>query len=207
MKKGLALVLFGTLLLTSCTTDSFDTIEQQNISDQDVSALINKLVQKYQAQNAGLHKKETGTLQNVINQIETTAMQDADFLQLVTTNYTTPQAVDIEAVLADSDLVLANLNVTTTAKSYITTILSINVLLDLNNIAQTIANHSQLTTAEKNMLLEVIDLHQTYLEGNGSGDDDIWYKKGIIAYAQGATQTKANAVLNAVIIKTIENQN
>ncbi len=197
-------MLLGSLIFTSCSTDSYDTLEQQNVTN-DTSKLINKLVEKHQAKN--IQQKGTGSLQEVINQIEATALQEPAFLQLVTNNYNTPQANDIDAIITDSDLVLSNLNIRTVAKNYVSTLLNTQTIANLNTLIQTIANDTQLTTAEKTMLLEATNLHKQNILENTPGNVDDWYKKGIIGYLQGATQTKANAVLNAVIIKTIESEN
>lgn len=204
MKKLILFLLLGSLFLTSCTTDSFYPVEQQTVTNNDTSKLISKLVEKQQAKN--IQQKSTGSLQDVINQIETIALQDPDFLKLVTDNYSPPKATDIEAILTNADSVLTNLNVTTLVKDFTNTILNTNKVAELNSLEQTIMQNLNLTVIEKTMLLDVIDLKKQNVSGNGN-DDDIWLKKGIIGYLQGAIQTKANAVLNTVIIKTIEKQN
>ncbi len=196
-------MLLGSLFLNSCTNDSFEAQEQQTTTTSNASQLINTLVEKHHAKN--IQQKGTSSLQEVINQLETTALQEPAFLQLVTTNYSSPKAIDIDAIIVNSDLALSNLNMRIVAKNYVNTLLNTQTIANLNTLTQTIANDNQLSTAEKNMLLEIIDLQKQHVLGNGNGDD--WDKKGIIGYLQGATQTKANAVLNAVIIKTIENQN
>lgn len=198
-------MLIGSLFLNSCTSDSFDTQEQPTTTSSDASQLINKLVKQHQVKN--IQQKGTGSLQEVINQIEATALQEPAFLQLVTTNYSSPKAIDIYAIIVNSDLALSNLNMRIVAKNYVNTLLNTQTIANLNTLTQTIANDNQLTTAEKTMLLEATNLHKQNILENTPGNVDDWYKKGIIGYLQGATQTKANAVLNAVIIKTIEKQN
>lgn len=195
-------MLLGSLFLNSCTSDSFDTQEQPTATNSNASQLISKLVEKHQAKNA--QQKGKGSLQDVINQIETIALQEPAFLQLVTTNYSTPQAIDIDATITDSNLVLNNLNIRIVAKNYVSTLLNTLTIANLNTLTQTITNDTQLTTDEKTMLLDIIDLQKQHVLGNGNGDD--WDKKGIISYLQGATQTKANAVLNAVIIQVLAQQ-
>lgn len=195
-------MLLGSLFLNSCTSDSFDTPEQPTASSSDASQLINTLVEKQQAKN--IQQKGTGSLQEVINQIEATALQEPAFLQLVTINYSSPKARDIDAIIVNSDLALSNLNIRIVAKNYVSTLLNTQTIANLNTLTQTIANDNQLTTAEKTILLDIIDLQKQHVLGNGNGDD--WDKKVIISYLQGATQTKANAVLNVVIIKVLAQQ-
>jgi len=204
MKKLILFLLLGSLFITSCTTDSFYPVEQQTTTTSDASQLINKLVEKHQAKN--LKQKGTSSLLEVINQIETIALQDPDFLKLVSDNYSTPKATDIEAILTNADSVLTNLNITTVVKGFTNTILNTNKIAELNSLEQTIMQNLNLTATEKTMLLDVIDLKKQNLTAYGN-DDDVWLKKGIIGYLQGAIQTKANAVLNVIIIKTIEIQN
>jgi len=204
MKKLILFLLLGSLFLTSCTNDSFDTADQQTTTTSDASQLINILVEKHQAKN--LKQKGTRSLLEVINQIETIALQDPDFLKLVTDNYSTPKATDIEAILTNADSVLTNLNIITGVKGFTNTILNTSKVAELSSLEQTIMQNLNLTAIEKTMLLDVIDLKKQNLTAYGN-DDDVWLKKGIIGYLQGAIQTKANAVLNVIIIKTIENQN
>jgi len=169
MKKLILCTLLGSLFLTSCTTDSFDPAEQQITTNSDTSQLINKLVEKQQAKN--VQQKGKVSLQEVIHQIETIALQEPAFLQFITNNYSTPKAIDIDAIITEGDLVLSNLNIRTVAKNYVNMLLNTQTIVNLNSVIQTITNDTQLTTAEKNMLLDIIDLQKQHVLGNGNGDD------------------------------------
>lgn len=204
MKKRIVLVLLGSVLLTMCNTQDDQALKESVVVQENLNTLINQLAAQQQAK--GTQAKGTLTTQNIITQTEALAMQDTGFLQLVTPTYTTPQANTIDAIVANSDLVLSNLNISTLAKSYATNLLSIQTLANLNTLIQTITNDTQLTAGEKSMLLEATNLQQQYIvagsPGN-DGDDKDWYKKRIIGYLQGATQSKANAVLNTVVIQVM----
>lgn len=204
--KNTFLILLGSLFLIACTANTLDEIDEANKAthiDPNVANIINTLSQNYSNKTKGLKNKQT--LQELINEVEAEAMQDAGFLQLLTAAYTTPQAVSIDAIVTNSDLVLSNLNISATAKNHVITLLNTNSIGNLNNLIQTVVTDSQLTTNEKEMLYEVIDLKRQAVLDNGG--DDIWDKKKIVGYLQGATQSKANAVLNTVIINVIEKEN
>lgn len=207
--KNTFLILLGSLFLIACTANTLDEIDEANKAthiDPNVANIINTLSQNYSNKTKGLKNKLT--LQALINEVEVEAMQDTGFLQLLTAAYTTPQAVNIDAIVTNSDLVLSNLNISATAKNYVNDLLSAQTIPHLNTLTQTITHDTQLTTTEKTMLLEVTDLQKQNILGNGNSvDDDIWRKRKIIAYIQGATQSKANAVLNTVIINVIEKEN
>lgn len=209
--KNTFLILLGSLFLIACTANTLDEIDEANkatnIDEYNVANIINRLSQNYSNKTKGLKNKQT--LQALINEVEAEAMQDAGFLQLLTVAYTTPQAVNIDAIVTNSDLVLSNLNISVTTKDYVNALLSTQTIPHLNTLAQTITHDTQLTITEKTMLLEATDLQKQNILGNGNGGDDDkdWDKKGIVAYIQGATQSKANAVLNTVIIKVIEKEN
>jgi len=207
--KNTFLILLGSLFLIACTANTLDEIDEANKAthiDPNVANIINTLSQNYSNKTKGLKNKQT--LQALINEVEVEAMQDVGFLQLLTAAYTTPQAVNIDAIVTNSDLVLSNLNISATAKNYVNDLLSAQTIPHLNTLAQAITHDTQLTTTEKTMLLEVTDLQKQNILGNGNSvDDDIWRKRKIIAYIQGATQSKANAVLNTVIINVIEKEN
>ena len=204
--KNTFLILLGSLFLIACTANTLDEIDEANKAthiDPNVANIINTLSQNYSNKTKGLKNKQT--LQALINEVEAEAMQDAGFLQLLTAAYTTPQAMSINAIVTNSDLVLSNLNISATAKNHVITLLNTNSIGNLNNLIQTVVTDSQLITNEKEMLYEVIDLKRQAVLDNGG--DDIWDKKKIVAYIQGATQSKANAVLNTVIINVIEKEN
>lgn len=201
MKKRIVLVLLGSVLLAMCNTQDDQALQESVVVQENVNTLINQLVAQQQAK--GTQAKGTLTTQNIITQTEALAMQDTGFLQLVTPTYTTPQASTIDAIVANSDLVLSNLNISTLAKSYATNLLSIQTLVHLNTLVQTITNDTQLTIAEKSMLLEAANLQQQYIVAGSPGNGDNWDKKRIIGYLQGATQSKANAVLNTVVIQVM----
>lgn len=204
--KNTFLILLGSLFLIACTANTLDEIDEANKAthiDPNVASIINTLSQNYSNKTKGLKNKQT--LQELINEVEAEAIQDAGFLQLLTAAYTTPQAVSIDAIVTNSDLVLSNLNISATAKNHVITLLNTNSIGNLNNLIQTVVTDSQLTTNEKEMLYEVIDLKRQAVLDNGG--DDIWDKKKIVGYLQGATQSKANAVLNTVIINVIEKEN
>lgn len=207
--KNTFLILLGSLFLIACTANTLDEIDEANKAthiDPNVANIINTLSQNYSNKTKGLKNKQT--LQALINEVEVEAMQDTGFLQLLTAAYTTPQAVNIDAIVTNSDLVLSNLNISATAKNYVNDLLSAQTIPHLNTLTPTITHDTQLTTTEKTMLLEVTDLQKQNILGNGNSvDDDIWRKRKIIAYIQGATQSKANAVLNTVIINVIEKEN
>ena len=209
--KNTFLILLGALFLTACTTNGLNEVDKTNkatnIDEYNVANIINRLSQNYSNKTKGLKNKQT--LQALINEVEAEAMQDAGFLQLLTAAYTTPQAVNIDAIVTNSDLVLSNLNISATAKNYVNDLLSAQTIPHLNTLAQAIIHDTQLTTTEKTMLLEAGDLQKQNILGNGNGGDDDkdWFKKKIAGYIQGATQSKANAVLNTVIINVIEKEN
>lgn len=209
--KNAFLILLGSLFLIACTANTLDEIDEANkatnIDEYNVTNIINRLSQNYRNKTKGLKNKQT--LQALINEVEAEAMQDTGFLQLLTAAYTTPQAVSIDAIVTNSDSVLNNLNISATAKNYVNDLLSAQTIPHLNTLAQAIIHDTQLTTTEKTMLLEAADLQKQNILGNGNGGDDDkdWDKKKIVGYIQGATQSKANAVLNTVIINVIEKEN
>lgn len=189
------------LLFSSCTTDEVQDTKKEELLENEHAILntINRLTNAYGNQKSNANAKQS--LQDLINDIETLALQDSVFVSLIDANYVTPLAADIDAIVTDSDGVLTNLNISTAVKSYVNTVLNTNTQTALNTLSQTIQNDVLLTSVEKAMLLDIIDLQKQNVLGNGIGDD--WYKKGIIAYLQGAAQTKANAVLNTVIIQVL----
>lgn len=71
---------------------------------------------------------------------------------------------------------------------------------------QTIQNDILITDTEKNMLIDLINLQSKYIQ-NYDGNDDDWNRRKIISYVQGYTISKANAVLNVLIINVIEKEN
>lgn len=189
------------LLFSSCTTDEVQDTKKEELLENEHAILntINRLTNAYGNQKSNANAKQS--LQDLINDIETLALQDSVFVSLIDANYVTPLAADIDAIVTDSDGVLTNLNISTAVKSYVNTVLNTNTQTALNTLSQTIQNDVLLTSVEKAMLLDIIDLQKQNVLGNGIGDD--WDKKGIIAYLQGAAQTKANAVLNTVIIQVL----
>ena len=206
MKTTTLFILGCPLLFAACTADSFnETAPQtvQTVANNNAAALISKLANRVAPSNAQSQEKQT--LQGLIAAVETQAFADADFVQLLTADYTTPQAADIEAVLADADGVLNNLDFSATTKSYIGSILNTTKATDVDNLVQTITIGNQLTAEEKVLLYDLADLQKEHLLSDDGDDrkDDSWKKNEIIGYAQGYHQTKANAVLNAVIIQVL----
>ena len=76
----------------------------------------------------------------------------------------------------------------------------------LSEIEEVMSGQKFLTDEEKYILADVIDLHNKHLQNNDGNDDD-WNTRKIISYAQGYTISRANAVLNVLIIKVIEKEN
>jgi|SRR5690606_33308739 len=204
MKNTIYCLALCMLLFSSCTTDELQDTKKEELLENEHAILntINRLTNAYGNQKSNANAKQS--LQDLINDIETLALQDSVFVSLIDANYVTPLAADIDAIVTDSDGVLTNLNISTAVKSYVNTVLNTNTQTALNTLSQTIQNDVLLTSVEKAMLLDIIDLQKQNVLGNGIGDD--WYKKGIIAYLQGAAQTKANAVLNTVIIQVLSQQ-
>lgn len=161
---------------------------------------------KTTSQNTVQQNKQELTLQQLINQIEVDAMQDSGFTALVDENYRTPLATDIEAVLQDPTAVLLNLSIKSSVKNYVGNILDTSTATDLFVVNQTIQNDILMTTAEKNMLTDVINLQSKHIQNNDGNDDD-WNTRKIISYVQGYTISRANAVLNLLIINVIEKEN
>ena len=210
MKTTTLFILGCPLLFAACTADNFNETASQNVqsvANNNAAALVSKLANRVAQSNAQSQQKQT--LQGLIAAIETQAFADAAFVQLLTAGYTTPQAADIAAVLADADGVLTNLDFSATAKSYIGSILNTTKATDIDSLVQTIATGNQLTTEEKALLYDLADLQKEYLlnddgdDEKEEGNDEEWKKNRIIGYAQGYHQTKANAVLNAVIIQVL----
>ncbi|WLD23145.1 hypothetical protein NU10_10560 [Flavobacterium dauae] len=197
MKNALTYFLPCIFLLCSCTVD--DVSYNEKTEESNSVLVIDQLFKTFENKTNKAHNKQS--LQDLINQIEAEALQDETFFNLVDENYSTPLAADIEAILTDADAVLTNLSISTTVKNYVRSILNTDTQTALNTLSQTIQNDVLLTSVEKAMLLDIIDLQKQNVLGNGIGDD--WDKKGIIAYLQGAAQTKANAVLNTVIIQVL----
>lgn len=198
MKKTICIIALGCWFGIGCTSEetynkellSEDVMEQRGLYN-----LINRLTSK---STSVQHKQ---SLQQLILQIEATALEDPDFEALVDENYTTPLAADIEALLNDADAVLAGLDIKTLVKSYVHSVLSTTTTTGLATLCQIVGVDTSLTTDEKAMLIDVTELRTTQLLGNGEDDD--WDTKEIIGYVQGYTQSKANAVLNVVIIEVL----
>lgn len=198
MKKTICIIALGCWFGIGCTSEETYNKEplSENVMEQrDLYNLINRLTSK---STSVQHKQ---SLQQLILQIEATALEDPDFEALVDENYTTPLAADIEALLNDADAVLAGLDIKTLVKSYVHSVLSTTTTTGLATLCQTVGVDTSLTTDEKAMLIDVTELRTTQLLGNGEDDD--WDTKEIIGYVQGYTQSKANAVLNVVIIEVL----
>ncbi|SRR5690606_35163154 len=200
MKNALTYFLPCLFLLCSCVDDvTYNEKTEENNS----VLIIDQLLKTFESKTHKAHNKQS--LQDLINQIEAEALQNETFFNLVDKNYSTPLAADIEAVLTDADAVLTNLSVSTTVKNYVSSVLNTNTQTALTTLSQTIQSDVLLTSVEKTLLADVIDLQNQHILGNG--DDDNWDKKEIIAYVQGYTISHANAVLNVLIIKVIEKEN
>ena len=133
--------------------------------------------------------------------------KDETFFNLVDENYSTPLAADIEAILTDADAVLTNLSISTTVKNYVRSVLNTDTQTALTTLNQTIQNDVLLTSVEKKFLVDIAVLQNNYILDNGGDDDDEdWNRKEIIGYVQGYTISRANAVLNVLIIKVIEKE-
>ena len=203
MKNTITTCLFLCLALcTSCTVDEMqDTKKSEMLNNKNsVVGMVNRLAKNVQNTTGNSQKKQS--LQDLIHTVEAQALQDPDFANLVNNQYTTPQAADIEAVLTDADGVLNNLAFSATAKTYMGSILNTTKATAIDSLVQTITISNQLTTEEKALLYDLADLQKEYLL-NDDGDDNNLRKNKIIGYAQGYHQTKANAVLNAVIIQIL----
>lgn len=199
MKNALTYFLPCLFLLCSCVDDvTYNEKTEENNS----VLIIDQLLKTFESKTHKAHNKQS--LQDLINQIEAEALQNETFFNLVDKNYSTPLAADIEAVLTDADAVLTNLSVSTTVKNYVSSVLNTNTQTALTTLSQTIQSDVLLTSVEKTLLADVIDLQNQHILGNG--DDDNWDKKEIIAYVQGYTISRANAVLNVLIIKVIEKE-
>lgn len=163
-------------------------------------------IKKTASQITDEENKKKYSLQELINQIEADALQDSGFTALVDENYRTPLAADIEAILQDPVTVLLNLSIKTSVKNYVVNILNTNTTTDLLVLNQTIQNDNFITTSEKNILSDVINLQSIHIQ-NSDGNDDDWNTRKIVSYVQGYTISPANAVLNVMIIKVIEKEN
>lgn len=204
MKNTIAFLFLCSFLFTSCTSDDSNyNIETDN---SNVISTINRVENKIASQTTVQQNKQKLSLQELINQIEADAMQDSGFTALVDENYRTPLAADIAGVLQDPAAVLLNLNIKNIVKNYVGNILDTSTATDLSLLNQTIQNDILITDAEKYILADVIDLHNKHLQNNDGNDDD-WNTRKIISYAQGYTISRANAVLNVLIIKVIEKEN
>lgn len=209
MKKIIPVIVVSSLCLAACEMDTIEQTDEtieQTADNHALTDMINRLTtnsyQNGQSKNSGLQQTQSvPNLQNLIDEVEAEAFEDNEFLQLVTTSYTTPQATDIEAILTDANAVLVGLNLSSVVEDYITQVLDTDSETDLNSLEQTVVNDVQLTITEKKLLQDIIELKK-----DGNGDDD-WEKRKIIGYAQGYRQSNANAVLNAVIIKVLKQNN
>lgn len=200
MKNALTYFLPCIFLLCSCTVD--DVFYNEKTKENNSVLVIDQLFKTFENKTHKAHNKQS--LQDLINQIEAEAFQDETFFNLVDENYTTPLAADIETILTDADAVLTNLNIRTAVKNYVRSVLNTNTQTALTTLNQTIQNDVLLSTAEKAMLADIISFrNQQITEG---GDDDEWGSRKIIGYVQGYTISRANAVLNVLIIKVIEKE-
>lgn len=200
MKNALTYFLPCIFLLCSCTVD--DVFYNEKTKENNSVLVINQLLKTFESKTHKAHNKQS--LQDLIDQIEAEALQDETFFNLVDENYSTPLAADIEAVLTDADAVLTNLNIRTDVKDYVRSVLNTDTQTALTTLNQTIKSNVLLTTAEKAMLADIISFrNQQITEG---GDDDDWNTRNIVTYVQGYTISRANAVLNVLIIKVIEKE-
>jgi len=204
MKNIIVFLFLGSFLFVSCNSE--DSIYNKETDNSNVISTINRVVNKTTSQTTVQQNKQKLSLQELINQIEAYAMQDSGFTALVDEKYRTPLAADIAGVLQDPAAVLLNLNIKNVVKNYVGNILDTSTATDLSLLNQTIQNDILITDAEKYMLADVIDLHNKHLQNNDGNDDD-WNTRKIISYAQGYTISRANAVLNVLIIKVIEKEN
>jgi len=200
MKNALTYFLPCIFLFCSCTVD--DVSYNEKTEESNSVLVIDQLFKTFENKTHKAHNKQS--LQDLINQIEAEALQDETFFNLVDENYSTPLAADIEAVLTDADAVLTNLNIRTDVKNYVSSVINTNTQTALTTLNQTIKSNVLLTTAEKAMLADIISFrNQQITEG---GDDDEWNTRNIVTYVQGYTISRANAVLNVLIIKVIEKE-
>jgi len=204
MKNIIVFLFLVSFLFVSCNSE--DSIYNKETDNSNVISTINRVENKTTSQNTVQQNKQELTLQQLINQIEVDAMQDSGFTALVDENYRTPLATDIEAVLQDPTAVLLNLSIKSSVKNYVGNILDTSTATDLFVVNQTIQNDILMTTAEKNMLTDVINLQSKHIQNNDGNDDD-WNTRKIISYVQGYTISRANAVLNLLIINVIEKEN
>src|SRR5690606_39380492 len=138
--------------------------------------------------------------------IEVDEMHDSCINALVDENYRTPLATNIEEILQDPTAVLLNLSIKSSVKNYVGNILDTSTATDLFVVNQTIQNDILMTTAEKNMLTDVINLQSKHIQNNDGKHDD-WNTRKIISYVQGYTISRATAVLTLLIINVIESEN
>src|SRR5690606_33812604 len=191
MKNIIVFLFLVSFLFVSCNSE--DSIYNKETDNSNVISTINRVENKTTSQNTVQQNKQELTLQQLINQIEVDAMQDSGFTALVDENYRTPLATDIEAVLQDPTAVLLNLSIKSSVKNYVGNILDTSTATDLFVVNQTIQNDILMTTAEKNMLTDVINLQSKHIQNNDGNDDD-WNTRKIISYVQGYTISRANAV-------------
>lgn len=204
MKNIIVFLFLGSFLFVSCNSE--DSIYNKETDNSNVISTINRVENKTTSKTTVQQNKQKLSLQELINQIEADAMQDSGFTALVDENYRTPLAADIEAILQDPVTALLNLSIKTSVKNYVGNILNTNTTTDLLVLNQTIQNDILITEAEKNMLTDVINLQSKHTQ-NYDGNDDDWNTRKIISYVQGYTISRANAVLNVLIIKVIEKEN
>ena len=201
MKNAIIYFLPCIFLFCSCTVDGVTYNEKTE--ENNAVLVIDQLLKTFESKTHKAHNKQS--LQDLINQIEAEALQDETFFNLVDENYSTPLAADIEAVLTDADAVLTNLNISTTVKNYVSSVLNTDTQTALTTLNQTIKSDVLLTTAEKAILADIISFRNQQITEDG--DDDEWSSRKIIGYVQGYTISHANAVLNVLIIKVIEKEN
>lgn len=177
------------LFFMSCSNDDF-MAESAN-STKDVQTLaymarqqtdLTTVINEVQNKCRGINGQGTA----LITAVEETAMQTPLFLALVDENYTTPTLDELNKPVG-----IAQMGYRAEVKDQL-------LLITKGRVTGSYVGNKAFSESEQE-LLETCRL----MEDNGGGNDDRWTNGGIraiTAFAQGYQQSRANAVIMAVLV-------